>query len=232
MINNQLDISAARATFAEAGRCRIDDFLAPDLADRLLAELSEGMNFDVAYACSPSPKLVSASAWQSMTAPTRKALNEQLMARASEGQGFLYCTYLAKNRVSASSRDDELMDSVFSFWGGDVMQKLVADITSLNVKGAESQFTRFTVGQYLTRHRDTLEGNKRLLAFVLSLSRGWHPDWGGLLHFYNEDGEIEETWTPRFNTLQIFDIRQIHGVSVVAPCAPRGRYSLTGWFTA
>ena len=232
MINFQLDLFAARAAFASVGRCRIDDFLEPQLAERLYIELTEGTHLDVAYACSPSPKLVSASARQSMTAPTRKALTAQLNARASEGQGFLYCTYLAKNRVSASSRDDDLMDSIFSFWGGDVMQKLVADITSLNVKGAESQFTRFTAGQYLTRHRDALEGNKRRLAFVLSLSRGWHPDWGGLLHFYKEDGDIEETWTPRFNTLQIFDIRHIHGVSLVAPCAPRARYSLTGWFTA
>jgi len=231
VINNDFEISAAKKAFTEAGRCRIDDFLEPDLAERLHTELSEGMNYDVAYACSPTPKLVSTAEWQAMKAPTRAALTGQLKARASEGQGFLYCTYLAKRRVGATSRDDEFITSIFSFWGGEVMRKLVADLTNLTVQGAESQFTRFTAGQYLTRHRDTLVGNTRRLAFVLSLSKGWHPDWGGLLHFYDDGGEIQETWIPRFNTLQIFDIQQIHGVSLVAPCAPRGRYSLTGWFT-
>lgn len=108
----------------------------------------------------------------------------------------------------------------------------VSEVTGIEVQGAECQFTRFTNGQYLTRHRDTLAGNRRRLAFVLSLSQGWHPDWGGLLHFYEQTGDVSEVWIPRFNALQLFDINHIHGVSAVAPCAPRGRYSLTGWFTS
>lgn len=232
MMNVDCNEHQAREDFSRQGRCRIDHFLDSDAAERLYEVLSKHTQFDVAYACSPSPKLVSAESWRAMDAPARNSLQQQLIARAAEGEGFLYCTYLAHNRATAASKESDFLDEVFAFWGGESMQAFVRSVTHLEIDGAESQFTRYTTGQYLTRHRDTLAGNRRRLAFVLSLSKDWHPDWGGLLHFYDQGGEIRETWIPRFNTLQLFDISQIHGVSMVAPCAPRGRYSLTGWFLA
>ena len=231
MISQDLDFSDSRRAYADVGRCRLDHFLVPDIAERLYGVLFDETEFDVAYACSPSPKLVSASSWRQMDAPGRRSIEGQLMSQAAEGRGFLYCTYMERNKIGASTQSPEFLDEVFSFWAGPEMRRLVAEVTGLEVDGAECQFTRFTTGQYLTRHRDTLLGNRRRLAFVLSLSQAWHPDWGGLLHFYEEAGDVSEVWIPRFNTLQLFDIRQIHGVSAVAPCAPRGRFSLTGWFT-
>lgn len=232
MISPEIDLRAAQLAFARDGRCRIDTFLKTDVAERLYATLSNETEFDVAYACSPSPQLVSAESWRQMDSRGRISLQNQLMGEAAEGRGFLYCTYMQRTRVGATAGSPELLEEIFSLWSSERMCRAVSDIAGLEVQGAESQFTRFTKGQYLTRHRDTLAGNRRRLAFVLSLSQGWHPDWGGLLHFYEETGEVSEVWIPRFNSLQLFDISHIHGVSAVAPCAPRGRFSLTGWFTS
>ena len=232
MIFPQIDFRAAQSAFARDGRCRVDPFLAPEIADRLYKTLSTETEFDVAYACSPSPQLVSAESWRQMDSGDRRSLQNQLMGEAAEGRGFLYCTYMQRNRISATTGSPEFLDEIFSFWSGDRMCHAVSEVTGIEVQGAECQFTRFTNGQYLTRHRDTLAGNRRRLAFVLSLSQGWHPDWGGLLHFYEETGDVSEVWIPRFSALQLFDINHIHSVSAVAPCAPRGRYSLTGWFTS
>lgn len=232
MIQSNLSLEAATQDFAAKGRCRIEGFLDSDIAERLYSVLSDKTDYDVAYACSPTPRLVSAKSWRAMDANGRRALQQQLTQRASEGQGYVYCTFLRKGREAAATQEPEFLEDVFDFWRGDSVRQLVHTVTGLRSTDAESQFTRYTAGQYLTRHRDTLDGNKRQLAFVLSLSKQWHPDWGGLLHFYEEDGEVQEVWTPRFNTLQLFHIKQIHGVSLVAPCAPHGRYSLTGWFLA
>jgi Rps23 Pro-64 3,4-dihydroxylase Tpa1-like proline 4-hydroxylase len=65
---------------------------------------------------------------------------------------------------------------------------------------------------------------------VLGLSKAWHPDWGGLLQFYEEDGTPGDAWIPHFNCLNLFDIRHIHSVTYVTPFAGEPRLSLTGWF--
>ena len=196
MIQPNLSLEAATQDFAAKGRCRIEGFLDSEIAEQLYKVLSEKTEYDVAYACSPTPRLVSAKSWRAMDATGRRALQQQLTERASEGQGYVYCTFLRKGREAAATREPEFLEDVFSFWRGDSVRQLVHTVTGLRSTDAESQFTRYTAGQYLTRHRDALDGNKRQLAFVLSLSKQWHPDWGGLLHFYEEDGEVQEVWTP------------------------------------
>ena len=95
MIFPQIDVRAAQSAFARDGRCRVDPFLAPEIADRLYKTLSSETEFDVAYACSPSPQLVSAESWRQMDSGGRRSLQNQLMGEAAEGRGFLYCTYLS-----------------------------------------------------------------------------------------------------------------------------------------
>jgi Rps23 Pro-64 3,4-dihydroxylase Tpa1-like proline 4-hydroxylase len=65
---------------------------------------------------------------------------------------------------------------------------------------------------------------------VFSATWGWHPDWGGLLQFYQEDGTPEDAWSPGFNTLSLFDTSYIHSVTYVTPFAQAPRLSLSGWF--
>ena len=100
------------------------------------------------------------------------------------------------------------------------------------VTSASAQATRYRPGHYLTRHRDDPEGETRRLAYVLSLSADWHPDHGGLLMFFADDGTPRDVWVPQAGTLSLFSVRHVHSVSVVAPFAPRPRLSVTGWFSA
>lgn len=232
MLADNLDLEEAREGFGKLGRCRIDSFLDHQMAANLHETLAEKTEFDIAYADSIHPKLISKQNWVSMSNNDRIALQRRLSEDASMGRGYVYCTYMASRRVEAKSSDTAMLTNAFKFWNSATMTSLIQRVCDIKVTGADCQFTQFTAGQYLTRHRDTIDGNKRKLAFVLSLPRNWHPDWGGLLSFYNESGEITETWIPKFNCLQLFDISQIHGVSAVTPWASEPRYSLTGWFTS
>ena len=59
MIQPNLSLEAATQDFAAKGRCRIEGFLDSEIAERLYRVLSEKTEYDVAYACSPTPRLVS-----------------------------------------------------------------------------------------------------------------------------------------------------------------------------
>ena len=94
---------------------------------------------------------------------------------------------------------------------------------------ADCQATRYRSGDFLTPHNDELEGMHRRFAYVLGLTPDWLPRWGGLLHFVDAKGRVDETITPRFNALSLFAIGQSHYVSQVSTYAPVPRISVTGW---
>lgn len=93
----------------------------------------------------------------------------------------------------------------------------------------DAQVTRFRPGHFLTAHDDAAEGKDRLYAYVLNLTPSWRADFGGLLMFPGDDGNIKAAFTPRWRALNIFAVPQLHAVSVVAPFAPTNRLSITGW---
>ncbi|MGC6500780.1 MAG: 2OG-Fe(II) oxygenase family protein [Henriciella sp.] len=41
--------------------------------------------------------------------------------------------------------------------------------------------------------------------------------------------DVTGGWIPRWNTLNLFDGRQVHSVSPVSAFAGDGRYSVVGW---
>jgi SM-20-related protein len=101
-----------------------------------------------------------------------------------------------------------------------------------DITHADGQATRYRGGHFLTRHRDDLSGQARRVAYVLSLTARWHPDWGGLLQFFEDDGTPRDAWVPGWNVLSLFDVRHVHSVTYVAPFAGGPRLSVTGWFRA
>ena len=94
---------------------------------------------------------------------------------------------------------------------------------------ADAQATRFDPGHFLTCHDDKVGGKSRRVAYVLSLSPVWRPDWGGALQFFGVDGNIEQAYVPTYNAINLFRVPSDHSVSIVAPFAGASRYSITGW---
>jgi Rps23 Pro-64 3,4-dihydroxylase Tpa1-like proline 4-hydroxylase len=107
------------------------------------------------------------------------------------------------------------------------------DVTGMgDIAFADAQATLFRPGHFLTQHDDEVEGKNRRAAYVLSFTRRWRPDWGGILEFIDSDGHVAEGYTPRFNALNLIRVPQRHAVSYVVPWAVEGRYSITGWLRA
>jgi Rps23 Pro-64 3,4-dihydroxylase Tpa1-like proline 4-hydroxylase len=94
-----------------------------------------------------------------------------------------------------------------------------------------AQATLYGPTQFLAVHTDQQAEVGRRVAYVLSMcAEDWRPDWGGYLHFYDDDGDVIAGYKPRFNALNLFAVPQRHNVTFVPPFAPVGRYAITGWF--
>ncbi|MDE1468317.1 2OG-Fe(II) oxygenase [Aurantiacibacter sp. D1-12] len=95
---------------------------------------------------------------------------------------------------------------------------------------ADAHASCFASQHFLGRHNDSHVAEGWRIAYVLNLTiDNWHPDWGGYLVFYDEDGNVETGFKPEFNTLNLFAVPQDHAVTYVPPFAPKGRYAINGW---
>ncbi|WP_157799464.1 2OG-Fe(II) oxygenase [Qipengyuania seohaensis] len=101
-----------------------------------------------------------------------------------------------------------------------------------DIKWADAQATLFRPTQFLKYHTDAQSSEKRRAAYVLNFTETWDTDWGGLLQFWAENGDVEHAFRPSFNALNIFTVPQPHSVSCVTPYAPGLRFSITGWLRA
>ena len=52
------------------------------------------------------------------------------------------------------------------------------------------------------------------------------------MQFFDDDGEPTQSYSPGFNTLDLFDVRHVHSVTLVAPYALNPRHAISGWFVA
>ena len=109
--------------------------------------------------------------------------------------------------------------------------QLARDVTGIDtLVKADGQATLFARQHYLGRHIDSHVAEGWRVAYILNFAiEDWHPDWGGYLVFYNEDGDIVDGFKPRFNALNLLAVPQSHAVTYVPPFAPVGRYAITGW---
>jgi 2OG-Fe(II) oxygenase superfamily len=92
--------------------------------------------------------------------------------------------------------------------------------------GAHSMFQ----GDFLRPHSD--DNRSRQLALVIYLTKGWHRDFGGLLHVIDKNGSLTEI-EPEYNSMIAFDVltAPAHLVLPIEPAAgQRQRLSIGGWY--
>jgi len=238
MLNSKLDVKQLRRTYLRQNRVRIENFLEPHIASQLQSLVGEdSMPMHIAFYVNAMPKTISRMEFEALENQTKEALTRELLQLAGQGIGYCYETVMPKNiknrEVSISGQGHDLLVQLANCFSSPEVIKLVRQVSGNKViKEADAQLTRFTEGHYITRHRDEVPSKRRELAYILSLTDGWHPDWGGLLQFYKPDGSVRDAWTPKFNTLSLFGIEHIHSVTYVTPYAKVPRYSMTGWFMA
>ena len=227
LLNPDLDIGALAADWRVDERLRIADILPSDYADEMRLTLEKQVQFNVVLARDGKMAAIAPEQLNQLSQENRQQLQQQMMQDAQKGVGYFYHGHHLNQTTNEALK--EFLKRLNAPGTIDTIKKLtgIQDITH-----ADAQATQYIPGHYLTRHRDVIEGESRRLAYVFNLTPKWHPDWGGLLQFYEEDGTPRDAWAPAMNVLSIFDVRHIHAVTYVTPFAGAARHAITGWFRA
>lgn len=234
MLNPDLDKQELAQQFSADGRIRIANFLDTGIAERIRECCINDVPYEYLTHVDGKNLAITADSMARLEASEKQDLHGKILTAASEGVGFFYSGYMMRRTQKDTDNENmQFLHSFFDYLNSDEMLSFMCEVAGRDdLKSADAQYTRYTPGQFLTRHRDDVTDEERQLAYVLSFTKDWHPDWGGLLMFYEDDGTPREAWTPTFNTMSIFDIRHVHSVSYVTPFAKGQRLSLTGWFRA
>jgi Rps23 Pro-64 3,4-dihydroxylase Tpa1-like proline 4-hydroxylase len=232
MLNPNLDIEALASAYAIDDRVRIQNLLDPDFAEQLHAACRDDVPYEYICHVDGENVVMPEDELRGLSPADQQELQNTLIKAAAEGVGFFYSGYQMR-RAQIDTNDDKLsfLHQMFDFVNSEKMLSFIAAISGRSdLNSADAHYTRYTSGQYLTRHKDDITAEGRRIAYVMGFSKDWHPDWGGLLHFFEDDGTGRDFWTPTFNSLSLFDVRHVHSVSYVTPFAKQQRLSLTGWF--
>ncbi len=154
------------------------------------------------------------------------------MANDAFGRGeFSFHFYRTFNSVP--SQYSIVEHQVRTYMGSSEFIDFLNKITKLQLTKLNTLFvSKYTSNCFLSTHSDAGNGK---IAFVLHITDGWKPQYGGHLHFLDASRtQIVETFTPQFNSLMIFEVPEgdgiPHFVGHVAPNVPIPRIAITGWY--
>ncbi|MCB1646349.1 MAG: 2OG-Fe(II) oxygenase [Pseudomonadales bacterium] len=230
MLNPALDRQALANAFATEGRLRIAGLLDEGYLHEIQKLCTDSVPYDLIFHLNGQNQVMPPEQLAQLDHQAQRQMQQQLFQLANKGVGFLYQGYrMDPGRVLPAELAP--LQSLFEFINSEAMLTFIREISGYHdLSSADGQYTRYVPGHYLTRHSDNITSEGRRLAYVLGMSETWHPDWGGLLQFFEPDGNPADAWLPAFNTLSLFDVSHIYSVTYVTPFASKPRLSLTGWY--
>ena len=233
-LNPNLDRARLAETFARDGRLQVRDFLTGETAEEIYQILSRATPYGIGWqAGTDGPHAIEAPELHRAPVERQREINEATYQAAARGEyAFQYARFPILNAYLEKWNEGSPHDLLIEHINAAEFMSFIREVTGLpELIKADAQATLYRPGHFLTLHDDLGTANEqRRVAYVLNLTRRWQADWGGLLHFVNEDGEIVDSWLPQFNTLALFRVPIRHTVSYVAPFADEPRFAITGWF--
>lgn len=215
--------------YAVDKRLRLIDVFTPQCASDIAAHIFKDLSYKNAYVDNGQFKQISNEDMQKLSPQQLQAFTQNLYKQAANGVGYFY----GKSQIRWEPNSLSWSQKVLAWLNSETTLEGIRKMTGhSDIKGANAQATCYYPGHFLTRHNDVNEKEQRRVAYVLNFTPEWHPDWGGLLNFYHNNGTPKDTWVPTFNSIALFDVTHPHSVSYVAPFARKPRIAITGWFVA
>jgi Rps23 Pro-64 3,4-dihydroxylase Tpa1-like proline 4-hydroxylase len=229
MLSPALDLKALRKKFAEDGRIRIDNALDPAIAGAVADDMTN-LAYKLFCATGEGVAVIEPAELAGWDRARQAELQRTLMQAASRAEGFAYHGYRMTEAWTAGAPDTALGRFYAELRSKKTLEAIRTITGSSAFDNVFAQATDYRPGHYLTRHLDDPKGEHRKFAFVWGFTRRWDPDWGGLLQFVDNAGRPGESFSPGYNTLDLFDVRHVQSVTLVAPWALNPRLAVSGWF--
>lgn len=225
--------AAAVGRLVGTGRTRVADLLPAAEATALNALLDHGpVDWQRAIE-TPGDVEVPVALFEAQPIEEQIRIMSRVHAEARDGFQFIFDRWRIDVGGQASPAAPALLADLHRRFNSPEFLAFARALTGDDrIAYVDAQATRFLPGHFLNRHSDQLDRAGRLYAYVLNLCPRWRVEWGGLLQFLDDEGDVTETLTPGFNTLNLFRVPQPHAVSMVSPFAGAPRLSITGWWRA
>lgn len=228
-INSRLDAHDLARQFAVGGRLQIEDFL--ELPDaKKLSESLDMLDWRLVLNSGSRHVDLHPSQLAALQPAQQAAILAEVKKNAVNHFQYLYENYPVADIAEAGQLTHPLLANAFETMNSETVRAFLEKVTGTKTDFCDMQATRFSPGHFLTIHSDNAVGKNRKLAYVLSLTGGWSPTWGGQLQFLDGRDRVTGSYIPRFNALSVFTVPAAHHVSQVTNFAPKGRVSLTGWY--
>jgi SM-20-related protein len=225
-LNPALDRARLAQDFQRAGRIQVPRLLTVPSAQRIHACLTGETRYDLAVNGTGAETELSDLSEEERRVQTRAAWRRV----GTDGFQFVYDRHTLSRDGEPYPDPEHYWARVTEFLNGEDFLGLARAVTGIQeIAFADAQATLYRAGHFLTVHDDNVQGLNRRVAYVMSFTTRWRPEWGGLLEFVGDDGQVEAGYVPNFNSLRLFRVPMRHHVSYVVPFAMTGRYAITGW---
>lgn len=233
-LNADLDRDALAEAFARDGRVQVRDLLTPETAEEIHRILAGATPWGIAWQAGDKekPQAIESDELRSDPGAKQRDIMQATYAAAAGGDyAFQFARYPILNAYLGKWNEGGPHDLLLEYINTPDFLDFIRHVTGIPaiVKG-DAQATLFAPGQFLGLHIDSHVAEGWIVAYVMSFTKDWKPDWGGYLNFFDEDGDVIAGYRPRFNALNMFKVPRSHAVSFVPPFAPVGRFAITGWF--
>ncbi len=229
-INARLDADEICRCMARDGRVLARDFFEPEVVEAL-SRAVDAIDWALSYRDAEGDRMLTGQQLRSLSSQQRAILSQGIHAGAEREFQFSFFTH---SMVHSAERGDVDLLARFVRWMADEpFLSLMRRLSGIDDIGrVYAQATMYSRGSFLLAHDDHVETEDRRIAYVINLTRNWRPDWGGLLHFTDAQGNVIDSFYPHFNSVSLFTVPQTHFVSYVPPFAGADRFAITGWLIA
>lgn len=231
ILNPALDVNALAAEFAVKKRIQIQNVLDGPAAKGIDDVLRRQTKWQLVFNRGQENFTLTQEQIAAQGREGAMKLAQDCIQAARTGFQYLYYAYPIVDAILAKRDEGHPLHWLLGEINSPYFLDFIRKVTGIDsVVKADGQATFYGPGHFLTFHDDTHARVKRRIAYVLGFTKNWRADWGGLLEFYDKNGDVEFGMLPRFNSLSLFEVPAPHAVTFVAPYAAEGRYSVTGWF--
>lgn len=234
-LNPDLDRKTLASQFTSASRLQIENVLTEETARELRSILQSGTEWGLAMQAGTHGQ-PQGFRGRDLQNPQTAATAQQLALATDKAAGsgdyaYRALRYSLVEALQGGWDPDGPHEILLEHLNAEPFLGLMRDVTGIpELAKADGHASCFAKQHFLGRHIDSHVAEGWRIAYVLNLTiDDWHPDWGGYLVFFDEEGNIEQGFKPKFNTLNLFRVPQAHAVTYVPPFAPTGRYAISGW---
>lgn len=215
-LNDELDIKSLQKIYRKSGRVKVKNALDEASAEALTEALQNMAVWRWAFIEGGEERIVGGRATTEMTEARRRRITERLYTQAREG--YQYLRFECPTDDIPDAKDPKALteaDVLFKSAEFRDLLRAVSGEKDGELEGVHARWLnrdKFMCDSALATNRPQCK-----LYFSMDLARDWKVSWGGQLNFLDDDGEIEEVWSPAFNQLNIYSAASRHSISYVVP---------------